>query len=770
MARHDVSGLRDAGLRIGLSEDGSGAMAAALEALAAQRVADRDFCVRTLPRVSRTFALSILSLPEGLSDSLCAAYLLCRVVDSIEDANPIAPETRVSLFDAFDALMRGEAGTLTEFEARFADEAIGMAEADRALCKGSGAVFRVYRALPAADQEAIRPWVLEMSRGMREYAGRADAEGKTRIRDVADLERYCYFVAGTVGELLTSLFERTVPTASEEVRKAARSRATRFGLGLQMVNVLKDVAEDLDRGACFLPEDVLARHGVRRDVLLSPEARANGLAAVSEVCTIARRHLDAAVEYTLCWPGREGAEVRAFCAVPLALAIATLREVERGEDTLVRGREPKIDKRLVAEVLAGARRAAESDTALTALFARAGEARPSAPAGGTGRAAMPLLRARRPPVPPERRASMTVIRGGADAKKSSGSEASRNDARTREGRVLVTGGAGHLGQNLVRRLVAEGKEVRVLVRGARGAAALAGLPVEVVTCDVRDADALGAATRGIAEVYHAAALVAEGDEQAFFETNVLGTRALLGACREAGVRRVVVTSSLDAVRYDETRGAPIDEATPLDPFSAHSPHARTKALAEHECLKAVADGLDVVVVAPTTLVGPFDERPSAIGRALVDHANGRLRAFARGALLLTSTRDAVEAHLAAMRSGRKGQKYVVATELVSIDDLLSFFEEASARRRPPFAVPGLLARTSLAQKFAAARMLGGERPPGAPSPASSPRRADTSKAERELGFVPTCVRSAIYDAYADFFRRALVPEGPASRGAHVTRP
>ena len=769
MARHDVSGLRDVGLRIGLSDEGGGAMAAALEALAAQRVADRDFCVQTLPRVSRTFALSILSLPEALSESLCAAYLLCRVVDSIEDANPIPPETRVSLFDAFDALMRGEAGSLSEFEARFADEALGMAEADRALCKGAGAVFRVFRGLPAADQEAIRPWVLEMSQGMREYAGRADAEGKTRIRDVRDLERYCYFVAGTVGELLTSLFERTVPGASEEVRKAARSRATRFGLGLQMVNVLKDVAEDLDRGACFLPEDVLARHGVRRDALLSPEARTGGLAAVSEVCAIARGHLDAAVEYTLCWPGREGAEVRAFCAVPLALAIATLREVERGDNTLVRGREPKIDKRLVAEVLAGARRAAESDAALNALFTRAAEAGPSAPAGVSGRGAMPLLRARRPPVPPERRASMTVIRGGADTKKTSG-EASRSDARTREGRVLVTGGAGHLGQNLVRRLVAEGKEVRVLVRGARGAAALAGLPVEVVTCDVRNADALGAATRGVTEVYHAAAMVAEGDEQAFFETNVLGTRVLLGACREAGVRRVVVTSSLDAVRYDDARGAPIDEATPLDPFSAHSPHARTKALAEHECLKAVADGLDVVVVAPTTLVGPFDERPSAIGRALVDHANGRLRAFARGALLLTSTRDAVEAHLAAMRSGRKGQKYVITTELVSIDDLLSFFEEASARRRPPFAVPALLARTSLAQKLAAARMLGGERPPGAPAPASSPRRADTSKAERELGFVPTCVRSAIYDAYADFFRRALVPEGPASRGAHITRP
>ena len=744
-------------------------MAAALEALAAQRVADRDFCVGTLPRVSRTFALSILSLPEGLSESLCAAYLLCRVVDSIEDANPIAPDTRTSLFDTFDALMRGEAGSLPEFEARFSDEAIGMAEADRALCKGSGAVFRVFRALPAPDQEAIRPWVLEMSRGMREYAGRADAEGKTRLRDVPDLERYCYFVAGTVGELLTSLFERAVPTVSDEARVRARSHATRFGLGLQMVNVLKDVAEDLDRGACFLPEDVLERHGVRRDALLSPEARAGGLAAVSEVCAIARGHLDAAIEYTLCWPGREGAEVRAFCAVPLALAIATLREVERGEDTLVRGREPKINKRLVAEVLAGARRAAESDAALAALFARAAEAGPSAPPGGAGRATMPLLRARRPPVPPERRASMTVIRGGADAKKSSGGEASRNEARTREGRVLVTGGAGHLGQNLVRRLVGEGKEVRVLVRGARGAAALAGLPVEVVTCDVRDADALGAATRGVEEVYHAAAMVAEGDEQAFFETNVLGTRALLGACREAGVRRVVVTSSLDAVRYDDARGAPIDEATPLDPFAAHSPHARTKALAEHECLKAVADGLDVVVVAPTTLVGPFDDRPSLIGRALVDHANGRLRAFARGALLLTATRDAVEAHVAAMRSGRKGQKYVVATELVSIEDLLSFFEEASARRRTPFAVPALLAETSLARKFAAARMLGGERPPGAPAPASSPRRADTSKAERELGFVPTCVRSAIYDAYADFFRRALVPEGPASRGAHVTR-
>jgi len=360
---------------------------------------------------------------------------------------------------------------------------------------------------------------------------------------------------------------------------------------------------------------------------------------------------------------------------------------------------------------------------------------------------------------------MTVIRGGADAPRGSGNgPRGRGEATSREGRVLVTGAAGHLGQNLVRRLLEEGKEVRALVRGARGAAALAGLPVEVVTGDVRDAEALRDATSGVVEVYHAAALVQTGDERAFFETNVLGTQALLAACREAGVRRVVVTSALDAARCEE-QGAAIDEATPLDPTSAYAPHGRTKALAEHECLKALADGLDVVIVAPTTLVGPFDERPGPIGRALIELSNGKMRGFLRGSLLLTATRDAVEAHVAAMQKGRAGQKYVVATELVSTGDLLSYFEEASARKRPAFSVPAGLVRGSFAERLVSPRLAFGERPPGMPAPLSSPRRADTSKAERELGFVPTSIRSAVYDAYADFFRRSLVPEGPASRSS-----
>jgi farnesyl-diphosphate farnesyltransferase len=363
---------------------------------------DCAFNVRMLPLVSRTFALSILYLPPSLREAVGVAYLLCRIVDSVEDAHGLAPDRRRALFDAFDALLEHDKADPKGFETSWQDPALVVTDAERLLCRGAGATFRRFRALPACQRDAIRPHVREMSRGMRSYAARMDMEGKLRIRDIEDLERYCYFVAGTVGELLTALFEQEVPSIDEPSRKALWARAVPFGLGLQLVNIVKDVAEDAQRGACFLPLEVLSRHGTDVERILDPDERPKALAALHEVCALARRHLEAAVEYTLRWPAVEGAEVRAFCAVPLALALCTLREVERGDDALVPGREPKVDRAMVAEILSGTRRSKDADASLARLFARASEAS-CARAMAAPRSAGPLVRARRPPTPPVRR-------------------------------------------------------------------------------------------------------------------------------------------------------------------------------------------------------------------------------------------------------------------------------------------------------------------------------------------------------------------------------
>lgn len=326
---------------------------------------DRAFCDQILPQVSRTFALSISLLPESLCDAVRAAYLLCRIVDTIEDDTSVPLEVRRPIFAEFDALMRDDTRDVTPFEA--SAEVFQGEWAEAALCSRAGATFRCFRALDSAQREAIRPSVLEMSRGMQEYAERMVEAPLASIADLADLERYCYFVAGTVGELLTPLFLLHAPAADAEIEAAVRERAVSFGLGLQLVNIVKDVADDLERGICFVPRQLLADFGVPVEELLEERQREAGLAVIRSICKVARRHLENARAYTLLWPA-SASSVRLFCAVPLALALGTLTVVERGEDTLRRGRNPKVSRDFVTRIIADAQFVVGDDAQLQSYF------------------------------------------------------------------------------------------------------------------------------------------------------------------------------------------------------------------------------------------------------------------------------------------------------------------------------------------------------------------------------------------------------------------
>jgi farnesyl-diphosphate farnesyltransferase len=322
--------------------------------------------------VSRTFALSIEGLPDSLREAVRSAYLLCRVADSIEDEPTLASAHRNELFDIFDSLL-DDGKDAAELEMSCARASVGGTGADGELCRGSGAVFRAFRALPPSQRDAIRPHVLEMTGGMRSYCARGVF---LRLADLADLERYCYFVAGTVGNLLTALFEDRVAGLSEELRRALRERAISFGIGLQMVNVVKDVAADFgERSVCYLPLDLAGKHGLEIDRLLDPAMRSAGIQVVRGVCARAREHLRRAEEYVALWPtegrgGQAGRSVRLFCVVPLALALATLRVVEQGDDTLRTETEPKVSRTTVARILAEAAGAAASNRVLAALLDR----------------------------------------------------------------------------------------------------------------------------------------------------------------------------------------------------------------------------------------------------------------------------------------------------------------------------------------------------------------------------------------------------------------
>jgi farnesyl-diphosphate farnesyltransferase len=326
------------------------------------------FCQAMLPQTSRTFALSIEALPDALARAVRVAYLMCRAVDTIEDDAALPWTERRVLFDEFEALVEDDRRGAADLE-RLSEPLAPCADA--VLCRNATAIFECFRELPPETRRCVRPHVAEMTRGMREYAGRAARDGRLVLVDVEDLERYCYYVAGTVGRLLTALFLETVPLGVER-RRRVEAHAVSFGLGLQLVNIVKDVAEDASRSICFVPREVAAAHGVPLDRLLDPTLRPQARAVIGTLCGRARVHLQSAQEYTLAWPAREGLEVRRFCAVPLALALLSLDEVEYGGDSLRPGHTPKVSRATVVATLVGSALAIDSDLKLRALFAAAG--------------------------------------------------------------------------------------------------------------------------------------------------------------------------------------------------------------------------------------------------------------------------------------------------------------------------------------------------------------------------------------------------------------
>ena len=356
-------------------------------------------------------------------------------------------------------------------------------------------------------------------------------------------------------------------------------------------------------------------------------------------------------------------------------------------------------------------------------------------------------------------------------------------ARSIDGKVFVTGGAGHVGANLVHRLLTDGREVVALLRPDDNNAAIdaiehaTGRRVERVIGDLRDPTVLRRGLDGCASAFHVAAKISTATEsaaslRALFESNVIGTSNVLRAAREAGTRRVVVTGSFSAVGYDPSNPQqPSDETMPFQPLDHHMPYGRTKMLVEHECLKAVVEGQDVVIATSCAVLGPWDFLPSRMGRTLVDFANGKLRAYIPGGFEFVAAKDLVEGHLLAMQRGRAGQRYIFSTEFLTVDQILDVFEEVSGRPRPRLRLPPqVMAWLAAVSSFVLSKVTPTSPQrftPGAVRILRMQRHANLHKAKTELGYEPTSARDAIREAYADFARRGLVPPGPAESKERV---
>ena len=232
---------------------------------------------------------------------------------------------------------------------------------------------------------------------------------------------------------------------------------------------------------------------------------------------------------------------------------------------------------------------------------------------------------------------------------------------------LETGATGHIGNVLVRELVARGKAVRAMVMPGEDCASLEGLPVEVVEANVLDRPALDQVMRGVEVVYHLAAVISilPGKDEAVRRINIEGTHNVLQAARAAGVRRLLYTSSIHALSRTEHSGY-IDESVPFDPQNPIGEYDRSKAAASLEVMDAVRDGLEAVVVCPTGVIGPHDYRSSEMGLLFVDWMEDKSNVLIDGAFDFVDVRDVATGMILAAEKGVPGDLYILSGEQISL--------------------------------------------------------------------------------------------------------
>ncbi|MDQ3035343.1 MAG: squalene/phytoene synthase family protein, partial [Myxococcota bacterium] len=352
------------------AKNASGSAAGGATAAPIASVSEEDwaFCKQALAEVSRTFSKPIAMLPGNLEVAVTLGYLLCRIADTVEDHPSVETESRDRLFPMFlDVLEKGV--DAAPFEREF--EAIEGDDPELSLARRTRMVMRVFHAQSARTQAACIEWVSEMARGMSLYSKRRKGEdGFIALHTTADLERYCYYVAGTVGHLLTDLFLEELGEAKEsELGLRLREDAESFASGLQMVNILKDVTDDRERAWSFIPRTAVARQGLGIPELCDESVRARAHAAVAPLFDVARGHLDGALRYALAIPTSQPG-IRLFCLLPLWMAARTL-VVGRGNDAMfVAGAPVKISREEVESIVAECVRCVGDDDALRARYAR----------------------------------------------------------------------------------------------------------------------------------------------------------------------------------------------------------------------------------------------------------------------------------------------------------------------------------------------------------------------------------------------------------------
>ena len=326
--------------------------------------------------------------------------------------------------------------------------------------------------------------------------------------------------------------------------------------------------------------------------------------------------------------------------------------------------------------------------------------------------------------------------------------------------VLVTGAAGHLGNNVVRQLLARGRKVRVLVHSE--SASFEGLDVDKRSGDILDRSSLDGAFEGVEVVYHFAAKVSiipkEGPHVT--RTNTLGPRNVVDACLAHRVRRLVHASSVHAFTSGGSSGVTDERCAPTSDPKAPA-YDRSKAAGEAEIRAGIQRGLDAVIVNPTAVIGPHDYVPHLAGRALIDMYLGKLPTNVAAGFNWIDVRDVASASLAAEAKGRSGENYLISGHWAPMPDIAALMERATGRRGPRLVSPLWLVKLGLPLVSAYASLSGSQPLYTGPSlrALTEHRECDNARARVELGFAPRPLSTTIADTFAFYEQAGLLTNG-----------
>jgi dihydroflavonol-4-reductase len=333
--------------------------------------------------------------------------------------------------------------------------------------------------------------------------------------------------------------------------------------------------------------------------------------------------------------------------------------------------------------------------------------------------------------------------------------------KERDVRVFITGATGFVGGHVARQYAAEGASLRLLTRQTSRLDSLTGIDAEMVKGDLREPEKLRSALTGCDALVHVAAdyRLWVRDPEQMYAANVDGTRELLKLAREAGIRRVVYTSSVATMGF-KSDGTIVNEETPVALADMIGHYKRSKFLGELEAIQAAKAGQHIMILNPTTPIGPGDAKPTPTGRIIVDFLNKKFPAYVDTGLNLVDVTEVARMHMVALERGTPGERYILGGENLTLKQILDRMSTIAGLPSPKRKVPHAVAMTFALFDETITGKLRGKEPRATVEAVRMGKKmmfASSAKAERELGFQVLPVYPALRAAIDWFISHGYAP-------------